>query len=243
MDIKEILNNAECGKRLIIEQNLNKLFDYDKVLKEDRTGMHGSGIIASDEEFCYREQVLSFFWKGEEQVISPDLKRIFLEGCSIHEKWQTLFRRAGIALGVEQRGHSKEWDLLYTPDAIVKLIGIKFVVEIKSVNTYQFQKMKSHPSGEKQLQLYMHETCIPNGFVLCEDKNTQHIKVFDFEYDPLKAKPFVQRMFDVKRAKVRYEKTSILPIRKCDKENCKRAGKCAYKNACFNIRRIPLVGE
>lgn len=240
MDIKDIIKNSAVGKSLVIEQHMNNLFKTDRKTREERTGMHGSGIIAADTDFCYREQVLSFFYKGVEKDIPPDLARIFLEGWSVHEKWQTLFKKAGISYGAEQRGHSKNWELLFTPDDKVLLDGIKYVVEIKSVNTFQFQKMKSHPSAEKQLQVYMHFECIPNGFVLCEDKNTQKIKVFDYRYDPLRAKPYVQRMLTVKDQKDIFDKTGKLPNRLCDSETCKRAMNCSYREACYNIRRIKL---
>lgn len=240
MDIKDIIKGSRVGKSLIIEQQMNALFKTDRGTREERTGMHGSSIIASDTEFCYREQVLSFFYKGTEKDVPPDLARIFLEGWSVHEKWQTLFQKAGIAYGIEQRGHSKGWELLFTPDAIILLNGIKYVVEIKSVNTFQFQKMNSHPSGGKQLQVYMHFVCVPNGFVLCEDKNTQKIKIFDYRYDPLTAKPYVQRLLTVKDQKAHFEETGKLPSRLCNNENCKRAYNCAYREACYNIRRIKL---
>lgn len=243
MQIKDIIKGAEVGKSLIIERQLNSLFRIDNKTRENRKGMHGSGIIVSDKDFCHREQVISFFYKGIERDIPDDLRRIFLEGNSIHEKWQKLFVKAGIDYAIEQRGHSKDWELLFTPDAKIKLNGIKYVVEIKSVNTYQFQNMKSHPSAEKQLQVYMHFECIPDGFVLCEDKNTQKIKVFDYRYDPLKAKPYVERLLQVKEQKDIFEKTGKLPKRICEDENCKRAKNCSYREACFNIRKVKLTGE
>lgn len=225
---------------LLIENKLNSLFDSDRQNREDRVGMHGSGVIASDSDFCFRQQVLSFFFKGLDPVIPIGLKRIFLEGWYIHTKWQTLFEQTGIARGIEQRGVSNEWKLLFTPDAIIEIDGKTYVVEIKSVNTFQFKHMKSHPSGEKQCRLYMHFTGIPRGFVLAEDKNTQEIKVFPVEYDAIKVKPYVERMYKVKEYIKRYEDTGKLPSRMCNGEKCKLASKCAYREACFNINKIPL---
>lgn len=246
MSIKDDLKNDNMSYTSLMNKNLedkmNSLFDFDRENREDRTGMHGSGIIASDDAFCYREQVLSFYFKQFEKQIPPSLKRIFLEGWSIHEKWQMLFKKSGIAYGIEQRGYSESWQLLFTPDAIVKINGKKYIVEIKSVNTYQFKNMKSHPSAEKQLQLYMHFCGIPRGFVLCEDKNIQEIKCFYYEYDPQKAAPFVDRMLKVIKYKERYEKTGKLPKRKCNNENCKRAQSCNYYDACFE-KQIPLDKE
>lgn len=238
--LSEMLEGIKSTESLAIESKLNSLLLLDREDREDRVGMHGSGIIASDNEFCFRQQVLSFFFKGFEPPISDGLRRIFLNGWYVHDKWQTLFKKAGIAVGIEQRGMSDSMRLLFTPDAIIKFGNKTYVVEIKSVNTYQFQKMKTHPSGAKQLQLYMHMLGIPRGFVLCEDKNNQEIKVFPTEYDPEIARPLVERMLKVNKFVKRFEKTGKLPSRMCENENCKKAKFCAYSRACFGTKRVPL---
>lgn len=240
MSLKSLLKAPETTETLVITSTLDRLMVEDRNDREDRVGMHGSGVIASEAEFCHRQQVLSFVFKGEEPFIPIGLRRIFKNGWSVHQKWQQLFEESGIAIAVEQRGHSIDWDLLFTPDAIVRIGKRKYVVEIKSVNTYQFKNMHSHPSAEKQLQLYMHQTAIPHGFVLCEDKNNQEIKVFVYEYDAEKARPFVKRMLEVKQYLKAYLDTSKLPPRKCGSENDKLAQRCAYRNACFGIKREPI---
>jgi hypothetical protein len=71
-----------------------------------------------------------------------------------------------------------EYDLSYTPDAIIELNNREYVVEIKSMNDNQFQQAKNHPKGRKQLKLYMHMEGIKDGFVLCDGKNNSDIKIF-----------------------------------------------------------------
>lgn len=240
-NLRKMINDKTIStESLILENKLNALFDSDKENREDRVGMHGSGIIASDSDFCYRQQVLSFFYKGFEGEIPIGLKRVFLEGWHIHEKWQKLFMQTGVARGIEQRGVSNEWKLLFTPDAIIELDGKTYVVEIKSVNTFSFKHMKTHPSGEKQCRLYMHFTGIPRGFVLAEDKNTQEIKVIPVDYDPVKVKPYVERMYKVKGYIKRYEEEGKLPSKMCNSSKCKMADRCSYRDACFNLNKVPL---
>lgn len=241
--LKDAITKTTSTESLLIENFLDKLFIEDREDKEDRVGMHGSGIIASDNEFCFRQQVLSFIFKGNEPLITVGLRKIFKQGWVIHQKWQNMFKQAGVAIGIEQRGESSQWNLLFTPDAIIKVGNRKYIVEIKSVNTYQFKNMKSHPSAEKQLQLYMHMTGIPRGFVLCEDKNTQETKIFVYEYDPVKAKPFVERMLKVQKYLKRYKENGKLPSRLCEDENCRRAKNCAYRNCCYNISKTPINKE
>ena len=79
------------------------------------------------------------------------------------------------------------------------------VGEIKSVNTFQFKKQKYHASGRKQLQLYMYLTDIHDGFVLCEDKNTQEIKVYLYRFNYKEVEPYIARLEKVQYYKHRLE--------------------------------------
>lgn len=201
---------------------------------EVRKGLHASAIIVPDGTFCLREQVLSLLYlPNEDKMLDSDLLKIFEEGNAIHEKWQRLFLRGGLCEphDLDRTRYSKHFRLSFTPDAIVTINNTKYIVEIKSMNTMAFSKAVTHPSGVKQLQLYMHETGIHKGFVLAEDKNTQRIKVFMENYDHKKVTPFLGRLFDI-NAMVD-ERT--LPHRNCTKLECKRAKECRMSNACFNI--------
>lgn len=237
---------------LVIEQTLNKLFyakpNVEEELKflrmkrgngeEARVGLHASAIIASENEFCYREQVLSLFYQqAQGENIPIGLKRIFAEGDAIHEKWQRLFIRGGLAQAedLDRTRFLKKYDLSFSPDAIATIGKKEYVVEIKSVNTYQFKTMHSHPSGRKQLRFYMHLTGIADGFVLAEDKNTQDFKVFVEHYDYDDVVEYVERLEAIKayKAQLKQERKMVKGI--CESHTCKRALKCNMRNACFNI--------
>ena len=238
---KAIMDQIKAVKsieQIQIEQKLDSLYKVRAPGKEERAGMHASSIIASDADFCYREQVLSYFYKMEEPDLPTSLLKIFAAGNSIHEKWQHLFEVAGISVGIEARAFSPEWSLYMTPDAIVR-IGYKlYIVEIKSMNTFAFQHATSHPSGRKQMHLYMHFFGIPQGFVLAEDKNTQQNKVFLEEYNPDVARPYVERLYNIGRYRKRFEDEHKLPSRICLNANTKRAKKCAMCGACFGSKRV-----
>ena len=238
-----IANEAVDIENLLIERKLNALFRIPRENAEERKGLHASAIIASDSAFCIREQILSLFYKrNEEESISDGLLRIFAEGNAIHEKWQNMFERAGIARGIEDRGHSKLFDLYMTPDAIIELNNKLYVVEIKSANTFSYKNMKtSHPSGTHQLQLYMHFLCIPRGFVLVEDKNTQEFKIFPVRYEPGHATPYVKRLYEINEAKENFLMDNTLPARTCKSVGCARASRCAMSNACFGISKKKLT--
>ena len=239
---KALINETRDIENVMIERKLNSLFRIPKHEAEVRKGLHASAIIVADSAFCKREQVLSLFYcRNAEDNLSDGLLRIFEEGNSIHAKWQEMFQRAGIARGIEDRGYSEMFDLYMTPDAVIELNNKLYVVEIKSANTYSYKSMKdSHPSGTKQLQLYMHFLCIPRGFVLVEDKNTQEFKIFVTKYEPGQATPFVKRLHEVSRAKERYAIDNILPKRICPSAGCQRASRCSLSEACWGTNRKKL---
>lgn len=262
-----------------LETILNRMFYLDKDIDEEvafvkqvmtrglesqeRKGLHASAMIVSDNQFCVRQQVLSLAYKqlqGEQNPVG--LMRIFEEGNAIHEKWQRLLIRAGYAKAktLDRTRFDNDFMISYTPDIVCRIPEFydgAMVGEIKSVNTFQFKKMTSHPSAHKQLQFYMY-LCqkaakekgtwngkdYMKGFVLCDDKNTQDFKVFVYDYEPETVAPFIARGEDVKYHYERLiEENKIVNKRKeCNSYNCKFAEKCAMKDACYNtgIGRIEL---
>lgn len=242
-----------------LEKILNRMFYLEKSIDEEtafvkqvmtrgqetqeRVGLHASAMIVGDKKFCVRQQVLSLFYKQlQGEQIDVGLKRIFEEGNAIHEKWQRLFIRAGYgkAKDMDRSRFCDEYDLSYTPDAIVTIpefYSEPMVIEIKSVNTFQFKKMTSHPSGQKQLQLYLKLTGLKKGFVLAEDKNTQDFKIFIEEQDNKKVAPFIERLDMVQfyKQKLMEEKKMVKRHDLCTDQNCKMAIVCPMRDACYNI--------
>lgn len=258
-----------------IEKLLNSLFYLDKDIPRElkflksvmtrgqetteRRGLHASAMIVSDDKFCYRQQVLSLFYKqlqGEQTPIG--LKRIFSEGDAIHEKWQRLFIRGGLCepLDCDFSRFAEEFDLSYTPDIVCAIPEdyklesvynddvkkIPYVVEIKSVNTFTFKKQKYHASGRKQCQLYMYLTGIHNGIVLCDDKNTQEFKVYKYEYNPTEIAPYISRLERVQEFKDRMLNRNKLVKRheKCTGYNCKMAASCPMHDVCYGRSKEKL---
>lgn len=248
-----------------IEQLLNSLFYLDKNIPEElkflksvmtrgsdtteRKGLHASAVIVSDDKFCYRQQVLSLFYKqlqGEQTKVG--LKRIFAEGDAIHEKWQRLFIRGGLCepLDCDYSRFDEDFDLFYTPDIICKLPANmsltepfdkweEYIVEIKSVNTYTYKKQKYHASGRKQCQLYMYLTGIHKGIVLCDDKNTQEFKVYRYDYNPAEIAPYIRRLEKIQEYKERLvlNKKLVPRLSQCACYGSKKAQECPMRDVCF----------
>jgi hypothetical protein len=231
---------------LLFKSKFEQLIVKDSEMRAERGGLHASSIIAAEDDFCYREHVLSFFYKKNKVRLPAGLLRIFAAGESIHEKWQRLFVKHGLAeeKDIECRKHVEKFDLYMTPDAKIKVGDKKVIVEIKSMSTWQFQKVNTHPSGAKQCRfyLYFHQD-FDYGIVLMEDKNNQDIKVQIIERDDEQVEPFIERLILIKRHKKVFEKDKKAPERKCKNADTKRAQGCCMREACFGIKREKLNKE
>ena len=250
------IQTSESAK---LEKIFNAMFYLDKNIKEetkfvqqvmtrgaetqDRVGLHASALIAGEKDFCIRQQVLSLLYKQlQGEQVEVGLKRIFEQGNAIHEKWQRLFIRAGYStykdLDVTQ--YDERYKISFTPDIICTIpefYNDRMIGEIKSVNTYQFQKMSKHPSAYKQCQWYMFLTGIKKGFVLSEDKNTQDFKVEVYDFDSVLIAPFQDRAEQILYYydRVLKEHKMVARPKDCKSPDCKRCSKCALRDSCWNI--------
>lgn len=255
-----------------LEKIFNNMFYLDKNIEEEtkfvkqvmtrglesqeRVGLHASAMLVGDKEFCLRAQVLSLIYKQLQGQQTPvGLMRIFEQGNAIHEKWQRLLIRAGYgkAKDMDRTRICNEYMLSYTPDIdchVPEFFEGRMIGEIKSVNTYQFQKMTKHPSAWKQCQWYMH-LCIKKekekgtwngkdytkGFVLSEDKNTQDFKIEVYDYDPTLIEPFAGRADSIvyNYGRVFDEHKMVKRPKDANSPTCKRCKECFMREACWNI--------
>ena len=243
-ELAKILNNT-----FYLDKNIDEEAKFVKQVMtrgaetQERVGLHASALITGEKEFCVRQQVLSLLYKqlqGEQLPIG--LVKIFEQGNAIHEKWQRLFIRAGYskASDLDVTQFNKQFRISFTPDVICRIPEFhdgKMIGEIKSVNTYQFQRMVRHPSAWKQLQWYMYLTGIHKGFVLSEDKNNQDFKIEVYDFDHSVVDLFIDRAEQIKYYYKRVVSEHKMVKRPKDATNpdCKRCTNCPMKNACWNI--------
>lgn len=243
-ELAKILNNT-----FYLDKNIDEEAKFVKQVMtrgaetQERVGLHASALITGEKEFCVRQQVLSLLYKqlqGEQLPIG--LVKIFEQGNAIHEKWQRLFIRAGYskASDLDVTQFNKQFRISFTPDVICRIPEFhdgKMIGEIKSVNTYQFQRMVRHPSAWKQLQWYMYLTGIHKGFVLSEDKNNQDFKIEVYDFDHSIVDLFIDRAEQIKYyyKRVVSEKKMVKRPKDANNPECKRCTNCPMKNACWNI--------
>lgn len=252
---KDLLELSSASKdevwAMLVKNKLEHLFLEDRA-HENRYGLHASAILASDNEFCFREQVLSLFYEmnqGEQLPIKA--LKIFAQGNAMHEKWYKLFKRAGIDVAIERSLFLKKYDLSFTIDALLNLFNEEIICDVKSQNSFAFKKSKGHPSGEKQVNFYLWAlskyTGVPHrkGFVLVDSKDDQEIRIVPVKYNKEKVVPYVERLKTIQDMKKEFIENKELPKRKCANCDTKRASQCNMRDACFNIgkRRIKLNVE
>lgn len=247
-DMKKDLATAKQGDKqamwgMMVKNRLERLF-FESTEHEHRYGLHASAILASDNEFCFREQVLSLFFEmnqGEQLPIK--LLKIFAQGNAMHEKWYKLFRQAGIDVAIERSLFLEQYDLSFTIDALLDLFNEEIVCDVKSQNSFAFKKQVGHPSGEKQVNFYLWAlsvyTGVPHrkGFVLVDSKDDQEIKVIPVSYSKEKVAPYVARLKTIQEMKQEFLEDGSLPNRKCKNCDVKRAAQCNMRDACFKIGR------
>lgn len=238
-DIK--LASNEGMEAVMIKNRLEKLFIEDRK-DSDRYGLHASAIIASDDQFCYRAQLLSLFYRQNQgQQLPVKQLKIFAQGNAMHEKWYKLFRKAGIDVAIERTLWLPQYDLSFTIDALLNMFGEEIICDVKSQSSFAFKKTTRHSSGEKQINFYCWAlskyTGIPHkkGFVLVDSKDDQEIRVVPVHYNKEKVKPYVYRLKQIQEMKEVFIKEHEAPPRKCKKVDCKMASTCFMRDACWGI--------
>jgi hypothetical protein len=227
----------------LFKLELDDMFNQWAAHQPLRTGApHASNILAPDAEFCVRKLTLA----GEcgDASIRPEVKpwdahknAVFLNGWRLHEKYQDVFSRYGRVVEVEKSHYDEERQLHFTPDAIIELFGITYVVEIKGYHDEHFNKLDETAEPPQaawhQANLYMHLLKLERAFVLVENKNTQAFKVWCIQYDQALTKKYTDRMYQVKGARIAYRLDGRLPERTCTSSRDYKAQACQMREICF----------
>ena len=262
-DIKNGSGSKEEVEQMIVKNKLERLF-FIKGNEEERYGLHASSVLGClKDDFCYREQVLSLFFRmNQGEQLPVKLLKIFAQGNAMHEKWYSLFRKAGVDVAIERTLFLPEFDLSFTIDALLdwnkpfeNREPDEWICDVKSQSTFAFKKTKRHPSGEAQVNFYMWALTryerersgrkYKKGFVLVDSKDDQEIRPIPVHYDKSKVEPVIDCLKEIQIMKNRFVKFHEAPKRICKNCNTKRASTCGMRDACWNIGmgRIKLPKE
>jgi len=174
-----------------------------------------------------------FSMKGyPKKEMEPRILRIFDRGDVIHQRLMSNFFGIPEIKVVSSEVDIPSKDLFHgRADAIISVDNKLYVVDIKSSSDFKFKKLKKPElAHEKQVQLYMHYFEIPFGILLYENKNTQNLKEFKFDYNPVLCNKIINE-FEILRDNIRDE---ILPQKPFDLESW-QCEYCDFKYECNKI--------
>src|SRR6266516_1225138 len=134
----------------LLTHEFNQAFYAWDAALPPRDGLHASSVLESDADFCVRQHVLADSFPDERQQKEQYLSALqkFLHGWQIHEKWQyKLLKSTGLVpwnhsmeeYELDLTHIDPESDIKYSPDAIIEYAGFVMPIEIKGINTLDYQ--------------------------------------------------------------------------------------------------------
>lgn len=191
-----------------------------------------SYFYVSDVGKCPRALYLNFKDAPREKP-APRVLRIFEEGEHTHRRLLSVLYSLGIVQASEV--HTPPSELIHgRADAIVTLDDEPYIVEFKSSNSWKFKNLdEPRRDHMDQTQLYMHFFNIEKGIILYENKNTQHLKEFVFDYNKKRAEELLESF---KCLKEQIDK-DVLPEIPDDipKWRCRY---CDYRLECKKLQKL-----
>jgi hypothetical protein len=145
---------------------------------------------------CQRAGVFSFIGVKGRRRLDPDSELVLERGNWIHHQWQALFRDMERVLGKQTfRVISIEGpatiDELYIAghyDAIVKIHGVRWLIDIKSINSFGFNRVTMDdqplPHHIEQLITYMKAKGIQRGLLWYDCKDNSQTHGFTVAFSP-----------------------------------------------------------
>lgn len=168
--------------------------------------------------------------------ISGELQRIFDVGTWYHLYIQNILYQLGLLEQAEVPVINEDKYLNGKADGVFKeeVFGEKVVLEIKTMNTWNFQKATFSPfkKHEFQASLYARELGAKKVLYLYINKDTSEIREF---LRPLNEEQLAladKKMGDI----IRHVKVRKLPARSCKDKFCDAAIGCVFRSKCFTER-------
>jgi hypothetical protein len=165
--------------------------------RRDPGRFHPSDLAQSDDEIVAR-------FRGEQIIFTEPAQklRIFDNGHSMHRRWGSYFRRAGLSVKHKKGFWLPRLRLKGTCDEIIAHpeTGETIVVELKSINPFGFTNLwEPHAAHLDQVHCYMAGLRILNGALLYECKGTQAVRVFSARFDEERWRGIEERLMRLRK--------------------------------------------
>ena len=208
----------------------------------DNTKLHPSEISYS---FCPRMAFFKLlgipFDKGFIDVVPDDLQKIFDFGTMVHLYIQYNLLKVNFIQDFEVPIKVPEYNLTGSADGV----GEDFVLEIKTINPYSFNSLKSPTEAHlKQASIYAHFLKRKYILFLYIDKSSLKIKPFKEVYDRKYVKTLLNNLDALRMLKkqvyglkkvisIKEIDYDSLPERICRSRLSETALSCPFANICF----------
>jgi len=206
-------------------------FYLDGFKEKDRTHFYMSEVGQCPRKIYFK------FKKAPRKEPEPRILRLYDHGDYTHMRIMSVLFSLGIVRAVEIRTPPQEL-IAGRADAIIGLEGKPYILDIKTSSQYKFSKLDTPEVDDvKQIQLYLHYFKIPQGILLYEDKNTQELKEFLVEYDPVLVQKILKDL-EVLREQIEKDVIPAIP------EGLEpwRCEYCEYGEECQKVEKSKIKG-
>lgn len=131
--------------------------------------------------------------------INPRTRRLMENGNDVHKRYIRYLEKAGVVKATEVAVRNRLFS--GRADAVVFVDGKLCVLEIKSMNSENFSKLKKYGTRQAylQLQLYMHFLGIDDGIILAICSDDQRMKEFYIRRKYRVAKEIMEKFYKIKQ--------------------------------------------
>jgi hypothetical protein len=155
-----------------------------------RNCFHPSSLHKSENDLYHH------YLKGDgNQEFNSKTLRIFDNGHGVHERIQFYLEDAGILIQAEAPVVHSKYEICGSADGILELNNEKYVLEIKSINLWGFERLYNpKPEHILQANIYMFCLKIYKAILLYECKNNQELREFPIEIDTNVLHPVLRKI-------------------------------------------------
>ena len=204
-------------------------------LEQQRNGEQAHFYV-TDAGKCPRNIFFKFKNLPREKM-EPRVLRIFEYGEFLHRNIFNILYRLKIGVTTEVKIPSQEI-ISGRADAILCVGGENYVLDIKSINSWQFKKLtEPKPENVNQIQLYLHYFEIKKGLLLYIDKDQQEMREFVVNYDPVLAKTLLDDLYTLKD-KI---DQNIVPKALEDYPKNWQCAYCQFRDICDKAGKVELA--
>jgi len=176
---------------------LKELIDKFYLDRERDRNRNQAHFYITDAGRCGRA-IFFKFKKAPKKEMEARVLRMFDHGDYIHRLILNTLFSLGIVRSSEINIPPQEI-LGGRADAILSFENELYVLDIKSMNSMVFKNLnQAKEENLNQIQLYLHFFKIPRGILLYVNKDTQELKEFIVDYNPLLAENLLKGLKDLK---------------------------------------------